>query len=199
MINPKVILDITMSLDGFIAGPNDNGKPLHRWLFSGDTPGKYNDFFKLSKKSAKLFDNFIKNTGAIVTGRRTYDITGGWGGNHPFPGVPVFVLSSRVPGKVPKGLTEFTFVRDGIKSIVKQARKAAGKKNVYILGGASIAQQCLNAGVLDKMTIHLVPILLGGGVPLFDNLEKQIKMEQAEIIEAPGVSHLQFLLKRSSG
>jgi len=198
MTNSEVILDITMSLDGFIAGPNDNGKPLHHWLFSGDTPSKYNDFFKLSRKSAKLFDAFIKNTGAIITGRRTYDITNGWGGNHPFPGVPVFVLTSHVPEKVPEDSTPFTFVLDGIKSVVRQARKAAGKKNVYILGGASIAQQCLSNGLLDKMTIHLVPILLGRGVPLFDNLEKQIKLEQAEIIEAPGVSHLYFLLKKSS-
>ncbi|HTE10701.1 MAG TPA: dihydrofolate reductase family protein [Chitinophagaceae bacterium] len=194
----KVILDITMSLDGFIAGPNDHGKPLHDWLFSGDTPSAYNDFFKLSKKSAKVFDNFIKTTGAIVTGRRPYDITGGWGGNHPFPGTPVFVLSSGIPKKSPEGSTPFTFVSDGIKSAVRQASKAAGKKNVYILGGASIAQQCLNAGLLDEMMIHLVPVLLGGGVCLFDNLEKQIKLEQAKITEAPGVTHLQFLLKESS-
>jgi dihydrofolate reductase len=194
----EVILDITMSLDGFIAGRNDYGKSLHDWLFSGDTPSAYNDFFRLSKKSAKIFDGFIKKTGAIVVGRRTYDITGGWGGNHPFPGVPVFVLSSSVPKKIPKGSTSFTFVSDGIKSVVKQASVAAGTKNVYILGGASIAQQCLSAGLLDKMTIHLVPVLLGGGVRLFDHLEKQIKLEQAKIIETPGVSHLQFLLKRSS-
>src|SRR5882724_51507 len=113
MIGSEIILDITMSLDGFVAGPNDSVKPLHHWLFSGDTYSKYNDFFKLSKKSAKLFDHFIKNTGAIVTGRRTYDITAGWGGNHPFPGVPVLVLSSHVPKKVPKGSTKFTFVQDG--------------------------------------------------------------------------------------
>jgi dihydrofolate reductase len=194
----KVILDISMSLDGFIAGPNDHVKPLHDWLFSGDTPSAYNDFFKLSKKSAKVFDNLIKTTGAIVTGRRTYDITAGWGGNHPFPRVPVFVLSSRVPKKVPKGSTSFTFVPDGIKSAVRQARKAAGKKNVYILGGASIAQQCLNAKLLDEVMIHLVPLLLGGGVRLFDNLEKQIKLEPTKIIAAPGITHLEFLLKRSS-
>ena len=196
--NSKIILDITMSLDGFIAGENDYVKPLHDWLFKGNVPSAYNDFFKLSKKSAKVFDNFIKTTGAIVAGRRTYDITGGWGGNHPFPGVPVFVLTSHVPKKVPEGSTAFTFVSDGIKSTVRQARKAAGKKNVYILGGASIAQQCINAGLLDEMMIHLIPTLLGAGVRLFDNLEKQIKLEQSKIIEAPGITHLQFLLKRSS-
>jgi len=194
----KVILDITMSLDGFIAGLNDQGKPLHNWLFSGDTPSAYNDFFKLSKKSAKILDNLIKTTGAIVTGRRTYDITGGWGGNHPFPGVPVFVITSKVPEKVPAGSTPFTFVTEGIESAVRQARKAAGKKNVYILGGASVAQQCLNAGLLDQMMIHVVPMLVGEGVRLFGNVEKQIKLEQANVTAATGVTHLQFLVKGPS-
>ena len=194
----KVVLDITMSLDGFIAGPKDNGKPLHHWLFSGDTPSVYNNFFKLAKKSAVLFDKFIKNTGAIISGRRTYDITGGWGGNHPFPGIPVFVVSSHIPKKITEGSTHFTFITDGIKSAVKQARQAAGKKQVYVLGGASIAQQCLNAGLLDAMTIHLVPMVLGDGVRLFEHLEKQIKMAQPKIIEAPGVTHLKFDLKRNS-
>jgi dihydrofolate reductase len=187
-----------MSLDGFIAGPADHGKSLHGWLFNGDTPSVYNDFFKLSKKSAKLFDAFIKTTGAIVTGRRTYDITHGWGGNHPFPGVPVFVLTSNIPKKKPEGSTPFTFVFDGINSAVKQARKAAGKKNVYVLGGANIAQQCINAGLLDEMTIHLAPVLLGAGVRLFDNVEKQIKLEQIKITEDPEITHLQFRLKTPS-
>src|ERR1700754_1566127 len=131
MSNSSVILDITMSLDGFIAGPDDHVKRLHDWLFSGDTPSAYNDFFKLSKKSAKFFDAFIKSTGSIIAGRRTYTIAGGWHGNHPFPGVPVFVLSTEVPEKVPEGSTPFTFVPDGVESAIRQARKAAGKKNVY--------------------------------------------------------------------
>jgi len=196
--NAKVILDITMSLDGFIAGPNDPGKSLHHWLFNGDTPSAYNDFFKLSKKSAKVLDKLIKTTGAIVTGRRTYDITNGWNGKHPFPGVPVFVMTSHVPEKVPVGPTPFTFVSDGIERAISQAQQAAGKKNVYILGGASVAQQCLKQSLLDEMMIHLVPVLLSDGVRLFGDLKNQIDLEQAKTIEAPGVTHLQFLLKDSS-
>jgi dihydrofolate reductase len=191
----KVILDITMSLDGFIAGPADHGKSLHGWLFTGDTPSAYNDFFRLSKKSAKLFDAFIKTTGAIVAGRHTYDITHGWGGNHPFPGIPLFVVTSNTPKKVPEGSTPFTFVLDGVKSAIRQAKKAAGRKNVYVLGGADIARQCINAGLLNEMTIHLAPVLLGAGVRLFDKLEKQIKLQQVKITEAPGITHLQFRLK----
>ena len=190
--NAKVILDITMSLDGFIAGPNDYGKPLHDWLFSGDTPSAYTDFFNLSKESAKVFDAFIKGTGSIIAGKRTYDITGGWGGSHPFPGIPLFVVTSNIPKNVPEGSTPFTFVTDGIKSAVTQARRAAGKKNVYVLGGASIAQQCLKAGLLTEIMIHLVPVLLGGGVRLFEDLEGDLKLERQEIIPAPGVTHLKF-------
>lgn len=188
--NSKVILDITMSLDGFIAGRNDYVKPLHDWLFKGDTPSAYNDFFKLSKINAEVFDDFIKTTGAIVAGRRTYEIAGGWGGNHPFPGVPVFVVSSSVPKNIPKGSTPFTFVSEGIESSVRQAKEAAGKKNVYILGGANIAQQCINEGLLDKITIHLVPVLLDGGIRLFENLEKRIELDQTKIIDAHQVTHL---------
>jgi dihydrofolate reductase len=191
-----VVLDITMSLDGFISGPQDNVKPLHNWLFSGDTPSAYNKFFELSKKSARLFDKFIKNTGAIVAGRRTYDIADGWGGSHPIPNVPLFVLTSHVPNEVPKGSTPFTFVTDGIESAINQARRAAGKKNVYVLGGASIAQQCLSASLLDEMTIHLVPTVLSEGIPLFDKLNKQINLEQVKMTEAPGITHLQFRVER---
>ena len=196
--NTKVTLNITMSLDGFIAGPNNPGKSLHHWLFGGDTPSAYNDFFNLSKKSAKVLDSLIKTTGAIVTGRRTYDITNGWNGKHPFPRVPVFVVTLHAPEKVPAGPTPFTFVSEGIERAVSQAKQAAGKKNVYVLGGATVAQQCLKEGLLDHMTIHVVPVLLGGGVRLFGDLQNQIDLEQAKTIEAPGVTHLQFLLKDSS-
>jgi dihydrofolate reductase len=189
----KVVLDITMSLDGYIAGPNDGVERLHDWLFSGNTPSAYSDFFRLSKVSAKVFDKFIKTTGAIVAGRRTYDLVGGWGGSHPFHGVPLFVVSSRVPNKVPKGSTPFTFVTDGIESAIRQAKAAAGKKNVYVLGGANVAQQCLRAGLLDEIQIHLVPTLLGDGIRLFDHLGAEpIELEPMRVIEAPGVTHLWF-------
>ena len=126
-------------------------------------------------------------------GRRTYDIAKGWGGSHPIHGVPVFVLSKDVPEKVPKGKSTFTFVTDGIISIVKQAKAAAGAKNVYVLGGANIAQQCLGSGLLDGMQIHLVPVLLGDGVRLFDHIGVgQIELERTRAIDSPGVSHLRF-------
>ncbi len=196
----KVVLDITMSIDGFIAGLNDDVKQsLHGWLFNGNTPCAYSDFFHLSKKSAKVFDDLIKNTGAIIAGKRTYDITGGWGGSHPFPNVPMFIVTHDIPKYVPKGSTPFIFVTDGIESAVRQAKKSAGKKWIYVLGGASIAQQCIKAKLIDEMMIHLVPVLLGDGIRLLDNLgDRQIKLEHIKTVEAPGVVHLRFCVIKTS-
>lgn len=188
----KIVLDITLSLDGFIAGPNDDVARLHEWLFNGDTPSQYTDFVKLSKESAEVFDEFIRTTGSIIAGRRTYDLSDGWGGNHP-ANDRVFVLSRDIPNDIPQGPTTFTFVTDGIESAVRQAKEAAGGKNVYLMGGAGVAQQCIRAGLLDEMTLHLVPVLLGKGIRLFDNLgDDRLEFEQTTIVEAPGVAHLGF-------
>jgi dihydrofolate reductase len=197
----NVVLDMTMSLDGFIAGPDDDVKePLHNWLFNGDVPSTVGDYFHTSKESAAVFDNLAKTSGAIVAGRRTYDITSGWNGSHPFPGLPMFVVSADIPKTVPQGSTSFTFVTDGVESAIRQAKQAAGHKNVYLLGGASIAQQCIKAGLVDEVTIHLVPILLCGGIRLFENLgQDYIRLEQTEVVRAPGVTHLRFRVHKKAG
>jgi dihydrofolate reductase len=190
----KVVLDMTMSLDGFIAGPDDDVKEsLHNWLFNGATQSAVSDYFHTSKESAPVFDHLAKTSGAIVAGRRTYDLTGGWNGSHPFLGLPMFVVSHDVPKIVPQGSTPFTFVTDGVEDAIHQAKRAAGGKNVYLLGGASVAQQCINLGLVDEIMIHLVPILLCGGIRLFENLEQgYIQLEQTEVVKAPGVTHLRF-------
>lgn len=188
----KVILDITISLDGFIAPPNDDTTHLHAWLFNGDTPSKYSNYFKLSEESAKVFDELVRTTGSIITGRHTYNLTGGWGGSHPVND-QVFVLSHDIPQDVPRGLTTFTFVSDGIESAVRQAKQAANEKNVYIMGGANVAQQCIEAGFVDEIMLHVVPLLLLKGTRLFENLSNTgIELEQTNVIEAPGVAHLGF-------
>ena len=187
-----VILDITMSLDGFIAGPHDDVSRLHEWLFNGNTLSKYTSFVKLSKESAKVFDELVETTGSIITGRRTYELSDRWGGSHPVND-SVFVLTHDVPKDVPKGSTTFTFVTDGIESAVMQAKEAAGKKNVYLMGGASVAQQCIKAGLLDEMMLHIVPVLLTDGIRLFDNLgDEPIELEQIKVVEALGVEHFRF-------
>jgi dihydrofolate reductase len=206
----RVIVALTMSLDGFIAAANDNrdqglgdgGMRLFDWYFNGDTPIRhYADAakqgmpvppFKLSSSSAEVFEELVASGGAVVTGKRTYDITDGWGGNGPLPGLPLFVLTHHVPEQVPQGTSRYTFVTDGVESAIAQAKAAAGDKYVSLMG-ASIPQQCLRAGLLDEIQIHLVPVLFGAGVRLFDHLgTEQIELEVMRIVDSPGVTHLRY-------
>ena len=201
----KVAVGLTMSLDGFIAGPNDGpehplgegGMRLFDWYSSGDTeyelPGT-DMTFRVSQQSAELLREAHSKMGAFVTGRRTFDITNGWGGNPPL-GVPSFVVTHTVPQDWVYEGSPFTFVTDGVESAVEQARAVAGDKDVAV-GAASIAQQCIRAGLLDEIHIDLVPVLLWDGVRLFDNLGGQVELERTEIIEAPGVTHMTFRVIR---
>ncbi|MFZ0370914.1 MAG: dihydrofolate reductase family protein [Halobacillus sp.] len=202
----KVILDMSMSLDGFIAGPNVNckqglgegGEVLHEWLFSGDIPSKFNDFFKLSRTNREVFDKSFKTTGALIAGRRTFDLTSGWGGSYPIQGIPVFVLTHDPPKEIPRGETAFTFVSDGIVSAVKQAKAAAEKNNVQVMGGAITAQQCIKANLVDEILIHLVPVLLGKGIRLFDPIgPEKIQLEKGDVIETADVTHLRYRILNS--
>jgi dihydrofolate reductase len=188
----RVILDISVSLDGFVARPGDDPGPIHDWLFDGGTVNPHSDFFKTAGASTQVLSESLTTTGAIVTGRRTYDLTGGWGGNHPVKDAPVFVVTHTSPETVPHGHTSFTFV-DGVQAAVEQAKHAARNKDVWVMGGASVARQCLMAGLLDEMQIHLAPTLLGHGVRLLDDLGKHdVRLEQTRVLEAPGVTHLRY-------
>jgi dihydrofolate reductase len=202
----KVTTGLSMSLDGFIAGPNDGrerplgegGERLFAWYSSGDTeyglPGT-EMVFRVSPQSAELLREAHTKMGAFVTGRRTFDITNGWGGNPPL-GVPTFVLTHTVPQEWVYDGSPFTFVTDGVESAVEQARAVAGEKDVAV-GAASIVQQCLKAGLLDEIHVDLVSVLLGGGVRLFDHLGTgPIELERTEVVEAPDVTHLTFRVVR---
>jgi dihydrofolate reductase len=198
----KVTTGLSMSLDGFIAGPNDGpgsplgdgGERLFAWYSGGDTeyrlPGT-EMVFMVSPQSAQLLGEAHTNMGAFVTGRRTFDISNGWGGSPPL-GVPTFVVTHSVPQEWAYQGSPFTFVTDGVESAVEQARAVAGDKNVAT-GAASIAQQCIRAGLLDEIHIDLVPVLLGDGIRLFDHLGAgPIELESTEVIEGAGVTHLTF-------
>jgi dihydrofolate reductase len=195
-----VALDITTSLDGYIAGPNDRpekglgergGERLHDWFFKGDTVNRHLAFFRTSGRSIEVIDAMIEGTGAIIAGRRTYDIAGGWSGTHPLS-ASVFVLTRRGPDEVPPGKTRFTFVSNGIESALRQAKAAAGNKDVMVMGGASIAQQYLAAGLLDEVRLHVAPLLLGAGTRLFGELDAARDLDTIDVIEAPGVTHLRY-------
>ena len=198
----KVATGLSMSLDGFIAGPNDGpesplgdgGERLFAWYSGGDTeyrlPGT-EMVFMVSPQSAQLLREAHTKMGAFVTGRRTFDISNGWGGNPPL-GVPTFVVTHSVPQEWVYEGSPFTFVTDGLESAVEPARAVAGDKNVGV-GGANVAQQCLRAGLIDEVGIDLVSVLLGDGVRLFEHLGTgPIELESTRVIEGAGITHLTF-------
>jgi dihydrofolate reductase len=200
----KVTSGLTMSLDGFIAGPEhplgEGGMRLFDWYSSGDTDyvvpsGEMT--FKVSSQAAEMLHAAFSSIGAIVTGRRTFDITNGWGGTHPIgEDIPIFVLTHSVPEGWSYEGSPFTFVTEGVKSAVEQARAAASEKDVAV-GAASIVQQCLRARLLDEVHVDLVPVLLGDGVRLFDHLgTEHIELERTRVIEDPDVTHITFRVVR---
>jgi dihydrofolate reductase len=198
----KVSLDMSMSLDGFITGPNDSiehglgegGERLHDWIFSGDADRTGNPRGSAGdSRNAAIMDELFATTGAVIMGIHSFEVAEKpWGDNPPFQ-VPVFVLSHKPHEKLVKqGGTTFTFVTDGIESALKQAQIAAGDKIVR-LHGANIAQQYIKAGLVDDIYIHLVPVLLGDGRLLFEHLgAEHVELESTSVVVSPGVTHLRF-------
>jgi dihydrofolate reductase len=200
----KVVVELSMSLDGFIAGPNDNpenglgdgGDRLFKWYSTGDTdfplPGT-DMVFKISRTSAEFLRESWNNIGASVTGRRTFDIAHGWGGNPPGgPTAPYFVVTHKVADEWVKPGSPFTFVTDGVESAIDKAKQAAGDKNVDVIG-ASIVQQTIKAGLLDEIQVDLAPVLLGGGVHLFNYLGTgPIDLEPLAVVHSLDVTHLKY-------
>ncbi|SFW43502.1 dihydrofolate reductase family protein [Amycolatopsis australiensis] len=194
-----VIANMSMSLDGFVADPEDRIDHLFGWFGSGDvevpTAVEWATF-KTSAASAKMLRDAMDNVGALVTGRRLFDLTQGWGGTHPM-GVPVFVVTHEAPADWPHPDAPFTFVTDGLESAVEQAKKVAGEKNVAV-ASTTVAQQCLNLGLLDGIQVDLVPVLLGAGVRFFDHLDTTIRLTGPQVIEGDGVTHLSYRVARGA-
>jgi dihydrofolate reductase len=197
---PSVMSSFCMSLDGFIADLDGHVGPLFDWHSNGEvevTPPGYPLTFRMSKASARYWEELIETAkgGALVVGRGIFDYTNGWGGNPPMGG-PTFVVTHRPPPESwpPIPDAPFTFVHDGVESAVRQA-KAAGDGGVGV-AGASIAQQCLNAGLLDEVRIDLVPVFFGRGIRYFDNIENTgVRLERIEVVEGDGVTHLRYLVR----
>lgn len=189
----KVTIGISMSLDGFIAGPGDDVSQLFTWYGNGDVEipvQKGRMSLKVSRESAELLKRSFATTGAMVGGRRIFDLTRGWGGSPPFE--PCFIVTHNPPQEWAKPGSAFTFVSDGVESAIRQAQQAAGAQDVAV-ATPSIAQQALKAGLIDEIHIDLVPVLLGSGVPLFARLGiEPIHLERTYVVEAPGVTHLHF-------
>ena len=208
----KLRCHISISLDGFVAGPNQSeenplgeaGERLHDWIVAlrawrephGLEGGEVN-------ASTPVVEESLADVGAEIMGRGKFGPPGGgpWG-DDPWPGwwgddppfhMPVFVLTHHQREPLTLSDTTFTFVTDGIDAALEQARAAAGEKNVLIGGGAELINQYLAAGLLDELELHVVPVLLGDGARLFDNLgDDEVQLGQLRAIEAPGVTHLKY-------
>jgi dihydrofolate reductase len=210
-----VFIDISMSLDGFIAGPNpsieeplgEGGERLHEWVVAvaswreshGKSGGERNVDDDVQAET-------IARQGAVVMGRNMFgggegpwgdDPWQGWWGDDPPFRMPVFVLTHHEREPLELGETTFTFVTDGIESALEQATAAAGDKDVLIAGGADVAQQYLRAGLVDDMQIHVAPVLLGGGTRLLEGLDPGTELEPTRVIDSPAVTHVRYRVART--
>jgi dihydrofolate reductase len=201
----RVTSNISMSLDGFIAGANDRpgngmgdgGERLHDWVTKLDTWRQSHGLEGgETNADSEMVEDTASRAGAIVLGKRMYDNAEGWGDSPPVH-KPVFVLTHHASEPLHKdGGTTYTFVSDGIERAIELAQAACGDKDVAIIGGASVIQQSMRAGLLEELQIHLVPILLGQGVRLFDEIDfSQVKLERTHVIDSPDVTHLTYRVK----
>jgi dihydrofolate reductase len=192
----KVIALMSMSLDGYVADSNDGVAEVFDWYFSGDTEvptasAKSDMTFRVSAPSADHLNGLVAEIGAMLTGRRTFEVAGGWDGQHPWD-VPAFVVTHEVPDGWPRLGSTVQFVTDGIESAVAQAKLAAGPKSVGVHGADTI-QQCLDAGLLDEIHIDLAAVLLGAGVRLFDHLANTpTVLGNPTVVAGVGVTHLRY-------
>jgi dihydrofolate reductase len=188
----KVVFDISMSLDGFMTASNrrpeepmgDGGQCMHEWASGAG-----------NERDHRVLEEGIAEEGAVIAGRETYDTSvPWWGADGPTGSArrPVFVVTHEAPAESPEGGV-YTFVTDGIESALEQAQAAAGGKNVGVMGGASIGQQYIAAGLVDEIQIHLVPILFGSGTRMFEHLgDEHIRLEPAGTIETPAAIHVRL-------
>ena len=192
----KVAAAITISLDGYITGPNDGpgrglgdgGERLHYWVFGG--PWSYEEEPRGEPTGAdkEYLDEAMARAGAVVIGRNMYEAAEAWGGRNPF-GVPLFVVTHR-PEDAP-GDGEFTFV-DGLDEAIARARQAAGGKDVGIGGGADVIRQALRAGQLQELSISIAPVILGDGKRLFEGFDETLNLEQVRVLHSPFATHITY-------
>lgn len=193
----RSVLYMSMSVDGYIAGPNDRpDNPggdgfmrLHEWYGFAGEPGPTEEVADTSGAGAAFLDE-AKATGAVLSGRNTVEQAGYWGGDH-HGGVPIFVPCHRSPDSSTVTYPLVTYVTDGIESAMAQAKSAAGDRNVLV-HGAYTAQKALEAGVLDELQIHQVPVLFGGGRRLFDLLPTRIELEILRVVDTPETTHIRY-------
>jgi dihydrofolate reductase len=195
----KVKADITMSLDGYIAGRDDRpgqgmgegGERLHDWIFGG--PYDDESPSEATGEDKAFLDEKLRSLGAVVGGRSTYDNAEAWGGSNPYD-VPFFIVTHR-PEDAPEPETGFTFV-DGLGDAIARARQAAGDKEVLVMGGADTIRQALADDYVDELAISIAPVVLGGGKRLFQGSDRSIELEQVNVRHSPLATHITYRVKR---
>jgi dihydrofolate reductase len=196
----KVAAGITISLDGYIAGPDDGpgkglgegGERLHYWVFGAPWSYEEEPRGEATGADKEFLDEGIARGGAIVGGRGTYEAAEAWGGTNPF-GVPFFIVTHR-PEDEPPG-AGFTFV-GGLDEAIARARDAAGDKDVMVMGGADVIRQALRAGYVDELSISIAPVVLGGGKRLFDGFEETLTLEHLRLLQSPFATHITYRVVR---
>jgi dihydrofolate reductase len=197
----NVVAIMSMSLDGYVADAEDGVSEVFDWYFAGEvdvttaspTSGMT---FHVSEASAEHLRGLQAEVGAMLTGRRTFEVADGWAGNHPWD-VPAYIVTHTVPDGWPRPDSTVHFVTEGIEGAVARAKSAAGPKSVGVHGAKTI-QQCLNAGLIDELHIDLAAVLLGGGVRLFDHLANTPSvLGDPTVVAGVGVTHLRYPVQKS--
>jgi dihydrofolate reductase len=196
----KVLSGITVSVDGYVAGPNDvpgnglgdGGERLHYWVFGGPWTYDNEPEGEATGEDAAWLEEMTSGLGAVVAGRWTFEAANHWGDENPW-GFPVFIVTHR-PEEQPEG-DAFTFV-SGVEEAVHQAREAAGDKHVHVMGGADVIRQALEADLVDELTIIVAPVVLGGGKRLFEGFTKSIELEHIGIRQSPYATFVDYRVKR---
>lgn len=191
----SVICDMSMSLDGYVTGPNDSrdnpfgdgARTLHDWIFGAAT-----------EDDRAIIQDVLDSAGAIVMGRRSFDKNegdGGWGQSGPLGDTPCFVVTHHKPTSAHPPI--YTFVTDGVAGAIQRAKHAAGEKAVY-LHGATVMQQALPLGLVDEIRVHVISVLLGGGTSLFATLDRAIGLERTRALSTPAATHLAFRVSQAA-
>lgn len=196
----KVAAGITISLDGYIAGPNDGpgnglgdgGERLHYWVFGGPWSYEEEPSGEATGVDKQFLDEGMARVGAVVGGRNTYEAAEAWGGQNPF-GVPFFVVTHR-PDDAPAD-AGFTFV-NGLDEVIAQARVAAEDKLVFVMGGADVIRQALRAGHVEELSISIAPVVLGAGKRLFDDVDQAMNLEHLGLLQSPFATHISYRVLR---
>jgi dihydrofolate reductase len=193
-----VVANLSMSLDGFVATPDDGVEEIFRWYEGGEVelPNPSGPTAHLTPESHAFVRPEFERPGAFLVGRRLYDLTNGWNGTPPTPGAPLVVLTHEALDDWPHGGVPITFATEGVEAAVAEAKALCADGKVVSVAGAATARAVLDAGLLDEIVVNLVPVVLGDGIPFFAGARGPVRLGDPEVVAAPGVTHMRYRVAR---